>query len=419
MATDKRYTDLPVASSLSSSDIMAMVDPTGNITYQFTFSQLMTFLSANASLGSNITFGTSAIPTTGGANGDVYVKTDTGQFAQKLSGTWTVVYTIVQGVIGSTIYYGSSTPASGTGINGDTYLQTNGGIFYTKIAGAWTAQFSMATGPAGPRGNSILNGTVDPVNTVGTNGDFYLNTTSLTIFGPKAAGVWPTPGQVIKGTNGNTVLTGTTNPSNTLGNNGDSYINTTTWNIFSPKAGGVWPAGVAIGGYVAPQVYNINKGDPNPVMFSGWFNSLVNSFGNYPTALVDILNTVSAITGLGAITGGSGGTNNTYLNQPLTGGTGLGATADIVVSGGIVQSVTMKKPGYGYTVGDSLSATIPGLTGFHVPVTTIGELLSTSSASIQKVYDNSGTVLQTIFIDNPDMNNANITGDAMRVTFKQ
>ena len=78
---------------------------------------------------------------------------------------------------------------------------------------------------------------------------------------------------------------------------------------------------------------------------------------------------------LGAITGGSSYVNGTYTNVPLTGGTGTKATADIVVAGGAVTSVTIKSGGSGYTVADSLSASNANLggagSGFAVPVATI------------------------------------------------
>ena len=79
---------------------------------------------------------------------------------------------------------------------------------------------------------------------------------------------------------------------------------------------------------------------------------------------------------LGAVTGGSAYTNGTYVNVPLTGGTGTGAVANtIVVSGGAVASVTLEDGGSGYTAGDSLSAlpnNIGGTgTGFSVLVATV------------------------------------------------
>jgi hypothetical protein len=52
-------------------------------------------------------------------------------------------------------------------------------------------------GPAGPPGadgidgKTLRNGTVDPT-TEGVDGDFYINTTSNEIFGPKTGGVWGT-----------------------------------------------------------------------------------------------------------------------------------------------------------------------------------------------------------------------------------
>src|SRR5882762_10417294 len=63
----------------------------------------------------------------------------------------------------------------------------------------------------------------------------------------------------------------------------------------------------------------------------------------------------SGVVALGAITGGSGYTNGTYNNVPLTGGSGGGAVANIVVSGGEVTSVTVVYPGGSYVVGNTLS----------------------------------------------------------------
>lgn len=76
---------------------------------------------------------------------------------------------------------------------------------------------------------------------------------------------------------------------------------------------------------------------------------------------------------LGTITGGSGGISatTTYGGVPLTGGSGTGATANIVVSGGRVTSVSVLNPGQNYVIGDVLSATTIGVSGFSVPVASI------------------------------------------------
>jgi hypothetical protein len=82
----------------------------------------------------------------------------------------------------------------------------------------------------------------------------------------------------------------------------------------------------------------------------------------------------NAVGGVNAFTLTSGGTlytNGTYLAQPLTGGTGTGATADIVVAGGIVTSVTIVNRGQDYTVGDTLSAAIPAGSGLVITVNTL------------------------------------------------
>ena len=62
--------------------------------------------------------------------------------------------------------------------------------------------------------------------------------------------------------------------------------------------------------------------------------------------------------GWASITGGSGYTNGTYTNVPLsTNGDGKGAKATIIVSGNAVVSVTITDFGYGFDIGDTISAT--------------------------------------------------------------
>jgi hypothetical protein len=58
---------------------------------------------------------------------------------------------------------------------------------------------------------------------------------------------------------------------------------------------------------------------------------------------------------------GSGYADATYSYESLTGGTGSGATATIVVSGGSVVSVQINNRGTGYSVGDTLTATLDGV----------------------------------------------------------
>jgi hypothetical protein len=99
------------------------------------------------------------------------------------------------------------------------------------------------------------------------------------------------------------------------------------------------------------------------------------SGSNIPTGTSVVAITTSNIKTLGAITGGSGYVNGSYVNVTLTGGAGSGAKATIGVSGTAVTTVTITARGAGYLVGDVLSATAASLggtgAGFSIPVTAI------------------------------------------------
>ena len=96
---------------------------------------------------------------------------------------------------------------------------------------------------------------------------------------------------------------------------------------------------------------------------------------NIPANTTVVAITTSNIKTLGAITAGSGYVNATYTNVTLTGGSGLGAKATVVVAGGVVTTVTITSRGASYLVGDVLSATAASLggtgAGFAIPVTAI------------------------------------------------
>jgi hypothetical protein len=63
--------------------------------------------------------------------------------------------------------------------------------FYYYSGSAWIAIGAGGAGTPGANGKSILNGTTNPGQATGVDGDFYINTTSNTFFGPKTSGVWP------------------------------------------------------------------------------------------------------------------------------------------------------------------------------------------------------------------------------------
>lgn len=65
-------------------------------------------------------------------------------------------------------------------------------------------------GPAGANGKSVLNGAGAPSSGIGTDGDFYVDTTVYRIYGPKSSGAWGSGASLI----------GATGPAGTNGTNG-------------------------------------------------------------------------------------------------------------------------------------------------------------------------------------------------------
>jgi len=69
------------------------------------------------------------------------------------------------------------------------------GPLYGLAAVVVLAQVSVTgggtTGGVSTGGASFWNGSVPPSNTIGSNGDFYLSTSTYCLYGPKAAGAWP------------------------------------------------------------------------------------------------------------------------------------------------------------------------------------------------------------------------------------
>jgi hypothetical protein len=96
----------------------------------------------------------------------------------------------------------------------------------------------------------------------------------------------------------------------------------------------------------------------------------------YPVSIVQ-----GAVTS-GTITAGSLYTNGTYNNVLLSGGSGSGVYADIVVTGQVVTSVVIKNNGSFYVIGDQLtcpSSSIGGSgSGFLYTITGIDNIQGTS-----------------------------------------
>jgi hypothetical protein len=243
MATDKKISELPVSTGIGSNDVSILVN--NGIDYQFSISLLLQYLNTNLSSGASIAFGTVLPQNNIGKNGDVFLKTNTGQFAQKSSGIWTIVYTLPgsNASEGTTVLYGTGLPGNSAGKNNDTYINTLTGIFYLKSEGTWSQVFSMQTGPQGPPGEKGNTGAT--------------------------------------GLNGKSVLSGTTNPSNLeTGTDGDFYINVNTLTFFGPKTGGIWNFGIPLSVLNQSFVVPFTAGNDNPLVIDNWQETFYDDYNN-------------------------------------------------------------------------------------------------------------------------------------------
>jgi Collagen triple helix repeat (20 copies) len=139
-------------------------------------------------------------------------------------------------------------------------------------------------------GHTILNGTGAPADTLGHDGDFYLDTAANVLYGPKANGIWPANGTALigqqgpvgatgpagpagsagpqgpAGVDGHTILNGSGAPADTLGHDGDFYLDTAANVLYGPKANGSWPAtGTSLTGPQGPQGPQGLKGDTGAI----------------------------------------------------------------------------------------------------------------------------------------------------------
>ncbi len=164
-------------------------------------------------------------PTTTGAAGTSASVTNSGT-----SSAATLNFTIPQGVTGAT---GATGPAGATGQTGAAGTPGPPGIQgQTGPAGPTGA--TGATGPTGAQGatgpqgtpgtngNTVWNGTSTPSSTLGQNGDFYLNTSTEVLYGPKASGSWASTGVSLIGPMGATGATGAPGAQGSPGATGPS-----------------------------------------------------------------------------------------------------------------------------------------------------------------------------------------------------
>jgi len=160
----------------------------------------------------------------------------------------------------------------------------------------------------------------------------------------------------------------------------------------------------------------VNSTDGNNQVFNGYNNSLevvnINNLGI--GSGVNQFTFTGLVLTLNTLVGGTLYTNGTYTNVTLTGGSGSGAKATIVVSGGSVTTVTLTTAGNGYVVGNTLSATAASIggtgSGFSIKVATINSGFTASDLNLwqfDSTFDAQGSGNQ-LLLAHPGQNLAQI-----------
>lgn len=127
-------------------------------------------------------------------------------------------------------------------------------IQWRQTGGTWAnlvplADLVGASGSAGANGKTVLTTSGAPSAGTGTDGDFAYDPTAMIMYGPKAAGAWPT-GVILKGSAGMAGAagakwyTGTDVPAAGTGVDGDFYLRS-NGDYYGPKASGAWGSVVA------------------------------------------------------------------------------------------------------------------------------------------------------------------------------
>ena len=101
------------------------------------------------------------------------------------------------------------------------------------------------------KGSQILSGNDVPTTSLGSVGDYYLNKTTMELYGPKTTEGWGNAiglkgAQGEKGKGGATILSGITAPTTSQGKIGDWYTDTQNKHLYGPKTESGWGTGISL-----------------------------------------------------------------------------------------------------------------------------------------------------------------------------
>jgi hypothetical protein len=159
----------------------------------------------------------------------------------------------VAGMNGKTVLSGTTEPSRSIGNDGDFYINTTTSALYgPKIDSEWGSGTSLVgprgeAGPTGPQGIQGAAGVVGPMGPRGETGAQGIQGAA----GPKGE-TGATGSQGTPGVDGKTILNGTVAPPISIGSNGDFYINTTTSVLYGPRTASGWGSGTSLVGPQGP-----------------------------------------------------------------------------------------------------------------------------------------------------------------------
>lgn len=124
---------------------------------------------------------------------------------------------------------------------------------------------ARAVGPAGENGSLLYADRHVPNAAIGKTGDFYLNLWTGELYGPKTNGKWGVAhrrgSQSIRkpdavesgGSVKDQIHAGENTPDVSFGTPGDYYLNTATYQLYGPKTGSGWELSINLQALAAPQ----------------------------------------------------------------------------------------------------------------------------------------------------------------------
>lgn len=259
-----------------------------------------------------------------GANGEVLAVDNTSALGFAFKSTSTL-----QGPRGNSVLSGASAPTGG--IDGDFFLDTRTQTLHgPKASGSWSGVPSVVLkGDTGPAGSTIHQASTKS-DTIGVNGDYLLESSTRTLWGPKAANSWTgVPGLVIEGTQ---IVSYARAPLLTDGAIDDFYIDTQALQLYGPKTAATvsnptgWGTGRNLKG---------DQGDPGLTPAGNWTAGTAYEEGDFVTYQFEAWACVTAHT---AVSGSPPSATNTnwvkYVAKGIAGE--KGETGYGIISGGAV-----------------------------------------------------------------------------------